>query len=200
MSHWALTPDRADEAANVLARSFAPHDPLREYLAPDPAERERLSAMMFQRSIAGGLSDGRVDAWGDPIVGIAIWLPRPPIADGEKRPEAASSAYQEFGPEVVERVARVRAVVNRLRAIARPDQHAYLDEIGVLPELQRKGIASALLDAGHAWAEAQGLPCALEAEVDVNIAFYRRRGYEVLASERVADSDLVFTAMRRANQ
>jgi GNAT superfamily N-acetyltransferase len=200
VSRWALTPDRADEAADVLARAFAPHDPLREYLAPDPAERERLSAMMFQRSIAGGLSSGRVDAWGDPIVGIAIWLPRPALADGETPPAAVSSAYQEFGPEVVERVTRVRAVVNRLRAIARPDRHVYLDEIAVVPEHQRKGIATALLEAGHAWADAKSLPCTLEAEVDANIEFYRGRGYDVLASERVPDSNLVITAMRRATQ
>jgi ribosomal protein S18 acetylase RimI-like enzyme len=200
VSRWTLTPDRASEAADILVRAFAPNDPLREFLAPDPDERERLSAMMFQRSIAGGLSSGRVDAWGDPIVGIAIWLPRPAMADDETPKAAVSSAYQEFGPEVVERVTRVRAVVDRLRAIARPDRHAYLDEIGILPEHQRKGIATALLEAGHAWADAQSLPCALEAEVDANIAFYRGRGYEVLAIERVPDSNLVFTAMRRATQ
>ena len=198
MSHWALTPDRADEAAKVLVGAFSPHDPLREYLAPDPAERMRLSAIMFKRSIDGGLSGGRVDAWGDPIVGIAIWLPRPAIADGERPPAAVPSAYEEFGPEVVERVARVRAVTSRLRAIARPDRHTYLDEIGVLPEHQRRGIATALLEVGHAWADAQGLPCALEADLDANIAFYRGRAYDVIANERVSDSDLVLTAMRRA--
>lgn len=74
------------------------------------------------------------------------------------------------------------------------------DEIGVLPEHQRQGIAKALLEVGHAWADTRSLPCALEADVDANIAFYRGRGYDVMASERVPESDLVITAMRRATQ
>jgi GNAT superfamily N-acetyltransferase len=199
MTPWALTADRADEAADVLARAFAPDDALRQYLAPDPVERSRLSAMMFRRSIEAAMHDGRVDGWGDPIVGVAVWLPRPAIdGAGTPSPGAGLSVYDDFGTAVVERVARVREVAHRLRAIARPDRHVYLDEIGVVPEHQRRGIATALLEAGHAWAEAQGLPCALEADVDANVAFYRGRGYEVLASERVPGSDLVISAMRRS--
>jgi GNAT superfamily N-acetyltransferase len=198
MRRWSLTADRADEAAEALARAFAPHDPLRTYLAPDPADGPRVNAVMFRLSIAAGLADGRVDVWGDPIVGVAIWLPRPAIGEGALLPAPpVPGAYEEFGPEVVERIGRVREVMQRLRAIARPDRHVYLDEVGVIPEHQRHGVATALLEAGHDWANTLGLPCALDADVEANVAFYRGRGYEVIARERVPESVLTITAMRR---
>ena len=197
MSRWTLAPERSEEAVAALVRAFAPNDPLRAYLAPDPAERERLSTMMFRRSVDTGLAEGRVDAWGDPIVGVAIWLPRPPVEQQGGSAPIGPSPYDEFGPNVVERARQVREVIQRLRVLARPDRHIYLDEIGVVPEHQRRGIASALLEAGHAWADDLGLPCALEATADATIAFYRGRGYAVIASERVPDSGLTITTMRR---
>jgi GNAT superfamily N-acetyltransferase len=198
MRRWSLTHDRADEAAEVLARAFAGHDPLRTYLAPDPTDGQRVNAVMFRLSIAAGLADGRVDVWGDPIIGVAVWLPRPAIGDASLSPTApVPGVYDDFGPDIVERIGRVREVMQRLRARARPDRHVYLDEVGVVPERQRQGIATALLDAGHDWADGLGLPCALDADVDANVAFYRGRGYEVIARERVPESELTITAMRR---
>jgi GNAT superfamily N-acetyltransferase len=197
MSPWTLAPERAEEAVAALVRAFAPDDPLRAHLVPDPAERQRLSAMMFRRSIDAGMAEGRVDAWGDPIVGVAIWLPRPAVDEQRLSAPIGPSPYDEFGPTVVERVGQVREVVQRLRVMARPDRHIYLDEIGVVPEQQRRGIAGALLEAGHAWADDLGLPCALEATSGANIAFYLGRGYAVIATERVPESELAITSMRR---
>lgn len=197
MSRWALPPDRADDAVDVLVRAFAPVDPLRTYLVPDPADRRRLAEQTLRRSVDAGLAEGRVDAWGDPIVGVAIWLPRPAVGEQDLAAPIGLSPYDEFGPTVVERVRRVREVVQRLRVMARPDPHVYLDEIGVVPEHRRRGIAGALLEAGHAWADDLGLPCALDAWTDENVAFYRGRGYTVIASERFPESDLTITTMRR---
>jgi len=197
MSRRTLGPERSDEAVAALVQAFAPNDPLRAYLAPDPAERERLSTMMFRRSVDTGLAEGRVDAWGDPIVGVAIWLPRPAVEEPGRSAPIGPSPYDEFGPTAVAGVRKVREVIQRLRVVGRPDRHIYLDEIGVVAEHQRRGIASALLEAGHAWADDLGLPCALEATADATIAFYRGRGYAVIASQRVPESNFAITTMRR---
>ena len=66
--------------------------------------------------------------------------------------------------------------MHRLRAISRPDAHVYLDMIGVLAAHRRQGIATALLEAGHAWADGLGLPVALDTDTEENVAFYTRRG------------------------
>jgi GNAT superfamily N-acetyltransferase len=197
MSRWTLGPERSEEAVAALVRAFAPNDPLRAYLVPDPAERRRLTELTLRRSVDAGMAEGRVDAWGDPIVGVAIWLPRPAVDEQDLEASGGESPYDEFGPTVVERVRRVREVVQRLRVLARPDRHMYLDEIGVVPDHQRHGIAGALLEAGHRWADDLELPCALEAMTDANVAFYQGRGYAVIASERVPESELTITTLRR---
>jgi GNAT superfamily N-acetyltransferase len=69
--------------------------------------------------------------------------------------------------------------------------------IGVLPLHRRKGIATALLEAGHTRADDLGLPVALDTDTQENVAFYARRGYEVLARERLPDTGGELVAMRR---
>lgn len=69
--------------------------------------------------------------------------------------------------------------------------------MAVLPEHRRRGIASRLLERGHAWADGMGLPCALDTETAQNVAFYRGRGYAVVAELPLEGSDLAITAMRR---
>lgn len=87
--------------------------------------------------------------------------------------------------------------MQRLRAIARPDRHVYLDEIGVLPAHRRRGIATQLLEVRHHWADELGLPVSLDTDTDANVAFYERRGYQVIARERRTDTDGTLVAMRR---
>jgi GNAT superfamily N-acetyltransferase len=69
--------------------------------------------------------------------------------------------------------------------------------MGVLPDHRRRGNATGLLGAGFAWADARALTCSLETLDPDNVAFYRRRGFEVVAAEPVAGSDLTVTSMRR---
>ena len=69
--------------------------------------------------------------------------------------------------------------------------------MAVLPASRRRGIASHLLEAGHAWADAAGLPCALDTETARNVAFYGQRGYRVVAEMPLPSSDLTVAAMRR---
>ena len=44
---------------------------------------------------------------------------------------------------------------------------------------------------------AAGLPCALDTETVRNLAFYRQRGYQVVAELEVPGSDLTISTMRR---
>jgi GNAT superfamily N-acetyltransferase len=69
--------------------------------------------------------------------------------------------------------------------------------VGVLPAHRRQSIATALMEAGHVWADDRGLPVALDTDTEVNVAFSTRRGYMVMARERVPDSDRELVAMRR---
>jgi ribosomal protein S18 acetylase RimI-like enzyme len=194
-----ITPRRVPEAADALARAML-DDAFGQYLVPDPAERLVVQRRLYADTIERAMAEGRVDAWGDPIVGVAVWLRRRALVEAD--PTGAPSGPGRrppvwVPPEIAARAQVFGAVLRELRELARPDRHAYLDSIGVLPDHRRRGIASRLLDAGHAWADAAGLPCALDTLTDENVAFYERRGYRIVATAPVPGSGLRITAMRR---
>lgn len=194
-----LARDRAPDAADILARAML-DEPSGRWLVPDEQEFLLTFQRIYAHLIRLALDEGRVDAWGDPPVGVAIWLRRPALTD-EPPPRvtgAASQAGAIFPVHATARVERLAAVIRQLREWVRPDEHAYLDTLAVLPTHREGGIASRLLDAGHAWADGAGLPCALETASTRNVEFYRRHGYEVRATAPVPGSELVISAMRRS--
>ena len=192
-----MPPDSAAAAVDVLLDVF-PDFPGSNAL--DPGEQRRIARLLHERTIESGLEVGRVDAWGDPPVGVAVWLRRTAL-DEPQPPAAPRPSLRDVLPsEVIEPLARFDAVLQRLRAIARPDRHVYLDMLGVLPAHRRRGIATALLEAGHAWADGLGLPVALDTDTDENVAFYAQRGYVVIAKERLPNSGRDLVAMRRRSE
>lgn len=194
MSVRRLPPGRAAEAVDVLLEVF-PDFPGSSAL--DPAGERRIARLLHERTVESGLAIGRVDVWGDPPVGVAVWLRRPALGEPEPPRPPRPSLRNVLPAEVVEPLARFEAAMQRLRAIARPDRHVYLDEIAVLAAHRRHGIATALMEAGHGWADDLGLPVALDTDTDENVAFYERRGYEVVARERLPYTDQDLVAMRR---
>ena len=57
--------------------------------------------------------------------------------------------------------------------------HWYLGAVGTRPERQGQGLGSALVKIGTDQADAAGVQCYLETGTDENVAFYRKRGFEV---------------------
>lgn len=198
----AITAELAGAAGDVLGIALV-DDPLAQYLAPDPPRTLSVQRLLARAGIERALERGdRVDGIGNPILGVALWRRRPPIADAaaerNQPPSAARLEAQSLlGPEGLERAEAFGQAMRRLRERARPDRHIYLDSLGVLKEHRRQGLATALLNAGHEWADAEGLPCFLDTLTDENVAFYRGRGYEVVADEPVPDADFRIVAMRR---
>jgi GNAT superfamily N-acetyltransferase len=187
---------RIPHAAVTLARAML-DEPSGRWVLPDPDEFLEVYEPIFVRTMLRAMDEGRVDGWGDPIVGVAVWLERPAIDEESPRsqdtavpppvvPEHAADRVEEFG--------RLMQLMHRL---ARPDRHIYLDSIGVLPDHRREGAATGLLGTGFAWADTLGLPCSLDTLNPDNVAFYQRRGLEVVASKPLPGSDLTFTSMRR---
>ena len=189
--------DKVAEAADTLARSMA-DEPSSRWLLPDPDEFLSVHRQLYASLIRLGLAAGHVETSGEPVVGVAVWLVRPPIITAASPPATKRQLPAVLPAHAADRVERYSAVIRQLRERARPERHAYLDTVAVLPEHRRRGIASRLLEAGHAWADAARLPCALDTETAQNVAFYEHRGYRVVARLQVPGSDLTISAMRRA--
>jgi len=191
--------DRAAETVDTLARAML-DEPSGRWLLPDPDEFLAVHHELYAALIGLALDEGHVDAWGEPLVGVAVWLERPSILAARPPSTGVGTVRQlpeVFPPHAADRAERYATVIRQLRERARPDKHAYLDSMAVLPDYRRRGIASALLEAGHRWADAARLPCALDTEPPGNVGFYQRRGYQVVAELPVPGSDLRVRAMRR---
>lgn len=189
-----MAPDRTAEAVDILLAVF-PDFPGSSAL--EPAEESRIARILHERTVESGLAVGQVDVWGDPPVGIAVWLRRPALGEPEIMGPARPNLRATLPVEVIEPLARFEATMQRLRTISRPDRHVYLDMLAVLPGHRRQGVATALIEAGHRWADDLGLPVALDTDTDENVTFYERRGYRVIGRERLPDSNRDLTAMRR---
>ncbi|MEM6327796.1 MAG: GNAT family N-acetyltransferase [Bacteroidota bacterium] len=173
----ALAPSDSSHAVSLAARAFA-DDPLFRYIYPDPASRER----RFAREHAAYLRwiyrpVGLAETVGD-VDGLALWL----------LPE---SFHQLGWREAACLPALVRSVgVRRLPVVWRTYKafdpfyptdvpFHYLGLLAVEPEAQGKGLGSALLRAGLARADAQGVGTYLETSTEANVAFYRAHGFDI---------------------
>ena len=107
-------------------------------------------------------------------LGAALWLPPGIEADGEAIADflEASIPLARLAPLAVG-----FAIQSRMRPL---DPHWYLPWIGVRPEAQGCGFGARLLRQGLARADAQGLPCYLEATNRRNATLYARHGFEVI--------------------
>jgi ribosomal protein S18 acetylase RimI-like enzyme len=78
-----------------------------------------------------------------------------------------------------------------------PEPHWYLMVVGVDPELQNRGVGSALVKEGLARADQSGHPCYLETSEKRNLAFYERLGFVVLEEAKLGAGGPLAWAMRR---
>ncbi|HRD29223.1 MAG TPA: GNAT family N-acetyltransferase, partial [Caulobacter sp.] len=67
------------------------------------------------------------------------------------------------------------------------EPHWYLSMIGVDPSRQGQGLGAALLKAGLARCDADGLPAYLESSSPKNVPLYERHGFEVIGLIKPGD-------------
>lgn len=154
-------------------RSFV-DDPVMRWLYPDDASYLSANGAVFHEAMAGWLRLGEV--WcSDDVAALAVWIPPgrpdiPPAPDARVAPEPAEDLLDRF------------AIIGPLMAAhTPPEDHWYLQLLGTHPDWQRQGLGAALMASMFERADAAGLPCHLETETLVNVAYYRRHGFEVTA-------------------
>lgn len=174
-----LHPDRHGEAALTLAEAFA-RDPLFEILAPDPARRVKLGPPMMSVLLAYGMRYGRVWA-SDDASAVAIWLH--PESGPMTMPRMLRAGFWRapsmLGLEGMGRMSKTMSATDGFhKQVEGP--HWYLMTVGTRTARQGQGLGSALVEMGTSRADAAGVPCYLETGTDANVAFYRKRGFEIV--------------------
>ena len=148
-------------------------DPVMRWLYPDDDEYFRPAGHTMRAAMAGWIDHDEVWCTDDGAA-VAVWI-RPGRPDP---PDDAAVADPPQSPELVDRL----GIIGALMADHTPDEeHWYLQLLATHPDRQRRGLGAALMAAKFAETDAAGLPCHLETETLVNVAYYRRHGFEVHA-------------------
>lgn len=174
------TAEDTHDLKNTLAEAFY-EDPVLGWLMPDDSKRlarlRRFFAIELRHVV---LPRGRVWTTGD-LSGAALSLP--PDA-WRVPPRATLLEGTAFGVHLA-RAARLGAAMER-RHVREP--HYYVRDIGVHPDMQGKGLGSALLRPTLDRCDREGLPAYLESSSERNAALYERLGFRLTAELRVAGS------------
>ncbi|MBB5158406.1 ribosomal protein S18 acetylase RimI-like enzyme [Saccharopolyspora phatthalungensis] len=182
------------DSVRTLARAFRDYPYTRHTLSADDHERRvgEAQQLLVDRI---GLEHGQVWIVNDGDA-VAVWTtpestgvgaafaelaPRMATLAGE-RAEAALQAEQTLGPH-------------------RPTEPVwFLATVGVDPELQGRGLGSAVLRPGLDQADQAGVPAYLETSDKRNLAIYRRLGFEVTAEVALPEGGPLTWSMVRQPQ
>lgn len=193
-----LTRSDAEAAADVLARAFA-NDPLWRYLFPEPTRRAALVHQAFRTFVPSFVANYVGLGIGVPLEGVAVWSApdqAPPPLDALLGPNLLALVFSPF----LAAIPRVAPVFARFEALQRryaPDPHYYLSTIGVLPEAQGRGRASALIRPVLAQADTRGLTAYTETMTLENVPLYQHYGFVVREEVAVPDTDVRIWALLR---
>jgi len=178
----ALPAAERARAVAVLALAFL-DDPIYRTLLPDPSDRRRALDALWKALITTSSRYGRVDTTPD-TAGVACWL-APGNADLSlwqmiRTGLALPRAVMQFPTDSRKRFMEMVSATDRIRRERMPQPHWYLWALGVEPARQGQGIGGTLLSTAVQRADTDHLPCYLETETESNVAFYTRRGFEVV--------------------
>lgn len=171
--------DDRQRVVDTVVAAF-PADPVFRYLfGQDEAFAGAAGAF------AGWLFDSRVDretVWlVDGGASVAMWAPPRPGG------HAAASGLADLPAGVLERLAQYDRGVD---ALLPTHEHWYLGVLATDPQFAGRGLGRIAMAAGLSAAARAGLPAYLETANDANVALYRRRGWDVVASATVGPLDV----------
>lgn len=169
--------DRRD-AVRVLARAFRDNPLNRAVIEADPGVRLRANrhGMRALLSVAQAQGCARVGCWSQRVA--AVLVATPPGAYPLPAPSLVARLRCAAG-QGLRTAQRWSLVFEAVAAHHPPEPHSYLATLGVDPELQGRGLGTALLRHWLEDADRWGHPAYLETDRAENLAFYGRQGFAV---------------------
>jgi GNAT superfamily N-acetyltransferase len=176
--------DQIDIAAGVLARAFQ-LDPVMVYVVPDADERARLLPPFMKAFVTYATMFGEPLTTAERPEAVALWLPLDDLSETPERDHQAGidQIPTIFGAEAFTRFMHIARTAERFHQRTAPEQHLYLQFLGVEPSRQGQGLGSALIRPMLDRADAYGLPCYLETFQPRNVPLYQKRGFKITIEE-----------------
>jgi GNAT superfamily N-acetyltransferase len=194
-----IRPEDIPGAIEVVARSFH-EDPGALIVEPDAARRHEAMLHLTGPVVRAAVPHGHVTVAVAPdgsIVGVATWLPPGKESPTDEELLAAGQAEGRAAvPEAAVRMGPMAEALENLHASNMGGDHWRLEFFGVDPAWQGTGLGVALIETGHAKADAAGQPCWLETFTQRNVDWYARRGYRVAATSTVPTGEPIWGLIR----
>jgi ribosomal protein S18 acetylase RimI-like enzyme len=191
-----LRRDLLERATETLARAFA-RDPMFTWMFPEPQHRARALLSLNRVPLEYGLRYGHVTESRDGRA-ASVWVP-PGRSITMLRMIRSGILRVPFGVgfRPFRQFVGANGVMERIHKQHVPEPHWYLLVVGVDPELQGRGLGSALIREGLSRSDAAGCPCYLETSDERNVALYERHGFRVLATAALGSGGPPGWGMRR---
>lgn len=194
---YPLPPHLLHQAAQVLADAFF-DDPLMAHYLPDPQKRRA-----FLPGVLGVYT--RITLWHGlalttpGLEGVALWMPPNQKNTSLWDYFLASLGMLDLRFVLIawRRLREIEPFVERLHHECLPQPHWYLAVLGVHPGTQKRGVGSRLIAAGLERADRDALPSYLETMSEENVAFYQKRGFQVVRQVTLPGTTLPLWAMIR---
>ena len=179
-----LRSDQVDAASEMLARAFQ-DDPAWEWVLPSARRRAALLPWLFRANFE--VTDAEAWTTAGDVLGCARWIaPGPPQIHVAPMLRALVATPLRLR-EATQRFFAYGRAVEAMRVQATPGPHWYLAGIGVDTGSRRSGIGTALLQPGIRHSAEDRVPCTLLTNNEDNVAFYAKRGFEVVGEGRTPD-------------
>ncbi|WP_150309056.1 GNAT family N-acetyltransferase [Planctomonas psychrotolerans] len=186
-----------DALASALAAAFQT-DPVVSWLVPRDDERERRMPAVF-RMLARRFHVVHGHCYVADLhgrtVGGAMW-------DPPERWKSSRASEVRALPELIRVMggATVRSLtMTTAYERAHPEEpHFYLSDLGTRPELQGRGVGTALMRKALAEVDGRGMPAYLESSSEANVPFYERFGFGTVGEIRLPNGPVVPTMWRPA--
>ena len=180
--------------SEVLAKAFST-DPILDWaMRPDEG---RIGALrnMFRRSIQGNLRYGEATTTND-LNACANWAPPEALNEPRGPLDPILTFPHLIGYSGLRRLRRMIAYFNACEENRPRVPHQYLDVIGVHPDSQGQGYASALLRHTLTRLDAEGTPAYLESSNPRNNPLYQRHGFKITNEIRLPDGPTLWCMWR----
>ncbi len=181
--------------AETLSKAFQ-EDPLFAYFIHNESKRRKLLPYIFQFQINYGLLYGEVYSTKD-LKGAVIWLPSNEANKTiwKSISTGGISLFLKIGIKTTHRINSYNQYAVNLKKQHINSPHLVLSCIGVDPEFQGRGYASALLKDKL---NKTDLPCYLNTQNQDKIDFYKKHGFDLLEESIIPNTDITNLAMLRS--
>ena len=181
----------------VLGRAFF-DDPVTVYALPDEKKRARVLPWFFELGAKYAHRWGEVYTTGDTVEGAAMWLPPGDTITSPMRMLRVGLGLMPFKAGISDTL-RFMGLTNVFEHLHKqiPPDHWYLFVLGVDTHRQGQGVGGSLIQPVLARADQERRICYLETSKEINVAFYRKHGFDVVVDDHLPKGGPRYWTMRR---